>query len=398
MTHPRQTTHFHTARKPEHEQFPILVPIAGFIFGLTVVFFATLLGRINSPSPASPLGQAVGLFAKPTPTPTPDPRSVSVLLLGYGGGSHEGGYLTDTIMQVVIRPIDKTILLISIPRDLFVTIPLSDTTTEQEKINAAFVVGMDDQTYPDKPQKYKSTTNPGALPKDIVSQVTGIPINAYVALSFNGFVKAIDALGGIDVNFPSSFDDYKYPITEKEEDTCGRSQEEIATLSAALKGDDLESQFPCRYEHLHVDHGLQHIDGEFALKIARSRHSTTGDGDFGRAQRQRLILQAVKERIFTVNFIPKAIPFFLTLGKDLKTDVDVSTIQALIPFAQEFRSYKIKSIALTDQNVLTAGMSEIGAFILEPTEGMFNWDQTKAFIAQESTRSAEIIPSVTPRF
>ncbi len=73
-------------------------------------------------------------------------------------------------------------------------------------------------------------------------------------------------------------------------------------MSATLKGDELELQFPCRYEHLHADKGVVHLTGEEALKIARSRHSVNLRGDFSRSERQRNIIQAAKEKVFqTIN-------------------------------------------------------------------------------------------------
>ena len=61
----------------------------------------------------------------PIPTPTPDPnKSFAILLMGYGGGLHEGGTLTDSIIVANFVPLEKKIKLISIPRDLWVPIPV----------------------------------------------------------------------------------------------------------------------------------------------------------------------------------------------------------------------------------------------------------------------------------
>lgn len=356
------------------------MPIIGLLFGFFLAFLYIHFFRSQSSASPSPVSVTV---AEPTPTPTPS--SISVLLLGYGGPHHDGGYLTDTIMQAVIQPNDKRILMITIPRDIAVKIPVSETQTRDDKINAAFAIGIDDKNYPNKPAEFLGSKNPGALAKKLVGDITGIPIDYFVAVSFDGFVKAIDVLGGVDVYFEEPFNDYRYPIKGKEQDTCGKSEEEVAALTASLKGDELEKQFPCRYEHLFVPQGTQRLNGELALKVARSRHSTS---DFDRSKRQRMILEAMKEKVFQIGFLPKAIPFFLSLGRDVKTDMDVDLLKSLLRYANEMRSYDTVSIALSDENVLTQGYNAVGQFILYPKTGKNDWRSIHDFIEQEATKSA----------
>jgi LCP family protein required for cell wall assembly len=360
----------------------LILPILGLFAGFIAAFFYIRLHPATSQFLINPLARVT-----PAPTPTPGPKPISLLLLGYGGPDHDGGYLTDTIIQAVVQPNAKRIIMITIPRDLAVDIPVSQSRILKDKINAAFAIGMDDKNYPEKAQEFRAKTNPGALAKKLVGEITGYPIDSYIAVSFEGFVKAIDVLGGVDVMFPAPFDDYRYPVKGKENDPCGKSQEEIASLSAVLKGDELEKQFPCRFEHLHIDKGLQHLDGELALKVARSRHSSS---DFDRSQRQRKIIEAAKEKIFEIGFLPKAIPFFLSLGKDLKTDIDTDVLIALLPYAQELRSYAVVDIALSDENVLGQGYNATGQYVLYPKTGMGNWRIIHEFIQSESTKSGEM--------
>ncbi len=362
-----------------------ILPVFGLVFGLLAAFVYVKFHPQTIKVVSNPLVKIT-----PTPTPTPGPKPVSILLLGYGGPDHDGGYLTDTLIEAVVQPEKKQVLMITIPRDLAVSIPVSDTQMWEDKINAAFAIGIDDKNYPNKPSQYKGSTNPGALAKKLIGDVTGYPIDYYVALSFDGFVKAINTLGGVDVSFDQSFDDYRYPIRGKENESCGFSEQDIATLSATYKGDDLESLFTCRYEHLHVSKGTQHLDGETALKVARSRHSAETRGDFSRSQRQRAIIQAAKEKIFQVGFLPKAIPFFLSLGKDLKTDVDAGFLTSLLPFAQDLRTYKIVAIALSDENVLNQGYNGRGQYVLTSKTGEYNWKGIQDYIQTEATKSSEL--------
>lgn len=379
----QQSKKYERSRSKSYAKF--LLPVLGLFGGLLAAFIYVSFKPIQiKPNPI------ISITQTPTPTPTPGPKPISILLLGYGGPDHDGGYLTDTLIEAVVQPEQKKILMITIPRDLAVPIPLSDAQIWEDKINAAFAIGIDDKNYPNKPNEYKGSTNPGALAKKLIGEITGYPVDNYVALSFDGFIRAIDTLGGVDVYFSQAFDDYRYPIKGKEKDTCGRSEEEVATLSAALKGDELEEQFPCRFEHVHVDKGTQHLTGELALKVARSRHSFNLRGDFSRSERQRAIIQAAKEKVFKIGFLPKAIPFFLSLGRDLKTDIDVGFLTSLLPFAQDLRSYKVVSIALSDENVLDQGYNGRGQYVLNTRPNSYNWKEIQAFIREEASKSSEI--------
>ena len=72
-----------------------------------------------------------------------------------------------------------------------------------------------------------------------------------------------------------------------------------------------QDAFPCRYEHLHFNTGVQHMDGKTALKYVRSRHALQDGGDFGRASRQQRFLSAVKDKVLSVTFIPKIVPLMV---------------------------------------------------------------------------------------
>ncbi len=318
---------------------------------------------------------------EPVATPTLDPlRPYSVLLMGYGGGTHEGGRLTDSIMVAKIDPKLQNITLISIPRDLWVPIPVSMDENKYFKINAAYAIGSDDRGYPKKSVEYTGKAGGGVMSKDVISKVVGFNIDHFVALDFQGFIKTVDVLGGIQVNVQKPFNDDMYPIEKDTVDNCGKSDEEIKALTATMSGDKLERQFPCRYETLHFDAGLQKMDGVNALKYVRSRHSKEDGGDFNRAARQRLVIQSVKDKVMSINFLPKIIPFINTLAGNMQTDIDLSEMQELITKAPELSKYKINSIALTDQNVLQLSTSSNGQSIIIPKEGQDQWNLVHQYI------------------
>lgn len=319
----------------------------------------------------------------PTATPTPDPLApYSILLMGYGGGTHEGGKLTDSIMLVRIKPHEQKITLISIPRDLWVELPVNGDNTKGYKINAAYAIGSDDRSYPNKKAEFTGRGGGGEMAKYIAGQVVGFKIDYFAALDFKGFVKIIDILGGIDVNVQKTFDDPKYPIETDSTtvDNCGHSPEEVAALTATMSGEKLEDQFPCRYEQLHFDKGVQHMNGETALKFARSRHSPTDGGDFNRAARQRQVVLAVKEKVISLGFVSKIIPTIKVLGQNLTTDIDFGKMEELVDKAEELQSYTINSLALTNKDVLIETTSPDRQSILSPRTGLNNWDEIHQYL------------------
>lgn len=206
---------------------------------------------------------------------------VNVLFLGIGGGKHDGPLLTDTIIYVSIDPRLQKITLVSIPRDLWLT-------DLKAKINTAYGFGEE-----------KKKDGGLLLTKAVVEKILGQPVDYVLLIDFNGFVKAIDMVSGVDVNVENEFEDLEYPISGKETDTCGFVDNEFekrATSSAIFEA------FPCRYEHLIFQQGLQHMDGENALKFVRSRHAKGIEGtDFARAKRQEIVIEAFKSKVFSLN-------------------------------------------------------------------------------------------------
>lgn len=328
------------------------------------------------------------------PTPTPNPlASYTVLLMGYGGDTHDGGYLTDTMIVAHIDPKKALVTLISIPRDIWVSLPLTADTPSYHKINAAYAFGRDDNTYPNKPKEFTGAAGGGQLAKYAVSQVTGLPIDYFIAVSFKGFQQSIDVLGGVEVDVPHTFDDNQYPIEEEKENMCGKSDEELKELVATLSGDLLEKEFPCRYESLHFDEGIELMDGQRALKFVRSRKSEEYGGDYNRSQRQLVLLTAVKKKVISLGFIPKVFPFISSLTNDMQMDIEARVVQEKLTTNPDPSEFSISSIRLTNDNVLVDARSDEGQYILVSHEGEGEWSSVHDYIQKElekDSRSSDI--------
>lgn len=366
----------------------ISIIIAALLFG-AIIFFA-IFAFLKYRQVVVKVNKDITLAnISPTATPTPDPnRPFSILLMGYGGGVHEGGTLTDSIIVAQFIPKEKKIKLISIPRDLWVPIPIAVGETKMLKVNEANSIGLDDKKYPKKETQFTGRAGGGQMAKSVLSQVVGFSIDNFATINFSGFLKTIDTLGGIEINVQKTFDDYLYPIEEKTTDTCGKSDEEITALTATVSAGKLEEYFECRYEHLHFDKGPQTMDSATALKFVRSRHSQEDGGDFNRSARQKLVIEAVKKKIISLNFVPKIIPLINSLAGNLTTDIDLNKMEELLSKSDEYQTYKIESFPITDQNLLMNSKSSIGQFILIPKLGENNWTDIQKFVSQPTATSS----------
>ena len=327
-------------------------------------------------------------------------------LLGYGGGNHDGTYLTDTIMVANIDIKVKKVTLFSIPRDLWVRLPTKSGADFHTKINAVYQLELFPKDFPDLKQTSAKIT---------ISQITGLPIDGYISVNFQGFIKAVDILGGIDVEVRRSFTDPEYPIEGKEKELCDKDTEELFKkaepfITPGFNPEERDRQFkdnpkleefvknassspelafPCRYEKLEFKQGLTHMDGSTALKFSRSRHSPEDGGDFNRALRQQQVIEAVKNKVISLGFIPKIIPLMDEFKRDVKTDIGMDIIKKFIGQADKSREFKITSFVLTDKNVFKNATSDDGQFILIPNEGMDNWKGIQIIIKN-------MIEAITP--
>lgn len=307
----------------------------------------------------------------------------NILILGTGGEGHAGINLSDTIILASVNHEKKDVALVSIPRDLWVE-------DSGAKINMAYATGEE--------KKKGEGLN---FAKDVVGKITGVPINYVIRVDFAGFARAIDLLGGIDVEVEKGFDDFKYPIDGKEDDTCGLNISEVevdgvkklqvfdATGAAVLSPDP----FTCRYQHVQFRPGLQHMDGAKALKFVRSRMGTNGAGsDFARSTRQRQVILAATRKVFDLRnlFSPKKITEILTtFDKSLDTDFGEREFSQVPTFLSQINEFNFRNLTLSSEGVgsllYNPPVSQFGAWVLLPKDN--NWENLtktiKDFIYQE---------------
>lgn len=335
-----------------------------------------------------------------------------ILIMGYGGEGHQGEYLTDTLMIAHIDISKQKVKLISVPRDTWVRIPTTTQLDYYTKINAVYQWGLNERAFPYADIDIKGEQGAINLLRSVLYEMTGIVIDNFVAVDFEGFEKTIDTLGGIEVEVETTFDDYLYPIAGRENDTCDEEatpileDEDLATREGQIveKGGEIvftvtpsplptqgiatesaDTQrpyiaYPCRYEHLHFDAGVTQMDGETALKFARSRKSEQDGGDFNRAARQQQVIDAVRKKVLTVGVIPKLLPLMDELDEHIRTDISWELLQKFLSEIDNAERYTLDMVVLSTDNVYAEAESEDGQAILIPQAGINQWGETREYI------------------
>lgn len=323
--------------------------IAGFLATFLILSYTNIIPL--KVSPTSTPEETLVTFPE-APEITKEKGVYNTVLLGYGGSGHSGSLLTDSIIVIHVDTNTKRAALISIPRDLWVT--------GNHKINADAAAN--------------GFQNMGG----VIKSVTGLPTDFFVAIDFGKFVKLIDNLGGITVDVPKTFSDPFYPIPGLENDTCGKTEAEIAELKSKYSDAQLEMQFTCRWEKVAYDKGPAKLDGTAALKFVRSRH---GDSDFGRSERQFAVLRGILVKLLELKAFDKTSSTIAGLLKMVSTNLDLEGIRTLIEAVGPTSDYAIKDLHITTSNLLNEGKSSQGAYILYPKAGMLDFSQIKGYIS-----------------
>lgn len=356
----------------------ILLLLTVLIIGKLFVFFA------KEPTP-------IDFIFERGPNINSTDGKVSILLLGNAGGTHDGAYLTDTIMVAAINYKTHQTSLISLPRDLWVDLV-------RGKLNSVYERGGIGE-------------NGLILTKKVVGDSLGIPIHYGVRVDFSGFERAIDELGGIEVDIERAFADSLYPITGKENDLCDWVEQEkefnedeakklnispgkakvliapdgkIATDSA--QPDKGYEYFKCRYELISFEKGKTSMNGETALKFARSRMGNNGEGsDFARSRRQQKVLEGFKNKVLSVETLinPAKITSLLGIfGESIETDLNVSDIVVLYDLIKQNET--TKSYVISNQGpdalLVSPPVGQFGGWVLIPKLGAGKYDDIQKYV------------------
>jgi LCP family protein required for cell wall assembly len=250
---------------------------------------------------------AVALFVTPT--------RESVLILGSDARPDElrNGEVgrTDTLLVFVGDRAMPREAMVSVPRDLWVTIPVPGNRL-QDRVNTAYEYGG--------PQVAKQT----------VSNVLGQPIDRYAVIGLQGVRDIVDAVGGVDITVAQAIHDDTYPT-----DDYG-------------------------YQVVDIPAGRQHMDGDTALKYARTRHQ---DSDFARAARQQQVVVAVGTAMLNPLNWPRIPAVAAAISKSIKTDV--TPLDAIALGAAMLRSPGGPDHLVIDTSLADVLTGQDGAYLLQ---------------------------------
>ena len=267
----------------------------------------------------------------------------NVLIMGYGGGAHDGAYLTDSISLVSLLPQSHHTSLVSVPRDLFVQYP--PNSGQYTKINAVY------ESAAGYTNKNPQAGGDAAAQK--INLIAGLNVKYWVTIDFEGFRKLIDSLGGINVYIPDSF-------------------------NACYPNND-DANVDASWKVVQFNKGTEHMNGERAIEYARAREPLAACNkgvsenpaeltDFGRSARQQIIVKAVLSDVKQVSTWPKLFNAMDALKTAIYTNMSFADLTAFA-LKMDLNDPKTAHIGLSNQNVLEDNYASDGEYILRPQNG-----------------------------
>jgi LCP family protein required for cell wall assembly len=274
----------------------------------------------NQDNPGSgSAAQPMGL----TPDPWDGASRVTLLLMGLDYNdwrAGEGPPRTDTMILLTIDPLSNTAGMLSIPRDLWVSIP----GFEYGKINTAYQLG----------ESFKVPGGGPALVMSTVEHLIGVPIQYYAQVDFNVFVQFVDEIHGVKLNVPEEI------YVDIYDDDKGK---------------------------IRIDPGVQVLPGAHALAYARARN--TEGADFDRAQRQQQVIMAIRDRVLEPKLLAELIPNAPTLysqfSSGINTNLTLDEVMKLGWLAMQIPQNQIYK-GIIGEKQIAFGKSPDGLDVLKP--------------------------------
>ena len=245
----------------------------------------------------------------PEPSPSPTTKLTSgrltFLLVGIDSAPGRSETLTDTIMLVSVLPSTGAVAMVSLPRDIS-RFPLYNGGVYTSKINSLMVY---------------ATSHPSKFPEGgldalaaEVGFIVGVPVDYYAAVNLGGFRTLIDTAGGVTVDNPKVIIDPQYEW--------------------------LDGTFGFR-----LSAGVHTLNGRDALAFARSRLGV-GDSDFTRANRQQILLLALRDKLTSPDNLPKIPSLLQVAGQTIRTNLPPEMLQQLVDLARNVDKSAVQQIVL----------------------------------------------------
>jgi LCP family protein required for cell wall assembly len=271
-------------------------------------------------------------------------ETINFLLIGSDKRSGTS-FRTDTMVVAILRPNDGQVSLISIPRDLWVSIPGGDNN----RINTAYQRGIS-SNYPGG--------GPGLL-KDTIQYNLGIRIDHTAMVDFDGFRQIVDTLGGVDIPVSCAYTDWRL-------------------IDPGYNPEIEENWFLYT-----VNPGVIHMDGDLALWYARSRQKSS---DFDRGRRQQEVLRAIFTQALHAGTLSRIPELYTNLKDSVETDLGLTDLIQLSLYAPKMTNADIRSYYLRPPYV-NSWITDGGAYVLSPDQNLLGQLLTEAL--SPSTRTVQ---------
>ena len=279
----------------------VIVASHGFVgtvlattYGATSNVFSSsndlMAGDLETPLPSATPTPTPGTIQTSTPAPTATPSGrVTMLFTGVDSAMTRSTRSYDSLMVVSYDPKDNTVQMVSIPREI-AAFPFywggrdkaSDWITYMPNyLRSGKIKGAPDSNYI-------------ALVKEIQFLV-GVHIDYWAVMNLQGFIKMVDAIGGIDIN-------------------------------AQAVADPTYDWLDTKHFGVYINPGQQHLNGAYALAYARSRHG--GGNDYKRAARQQQVMLALLKKMSQPGMIFQLNNLIARVG----SNVEVGSTDAAKPF------------------------------------------------------------------
>lgn len=283
---------------------------------------------------------------------------VNVLMIGYSGDPHHGGeYLADSLNILSIDPVTNTTTMVPIPRDLWIEGVAQ--LPSNGKVNEAFALGW----------ARGGVKEAGSAAATVLSAVTGLHIDHWMAIDFAGFSEMVDAVGGVAINNPRAF---SYTWSEPN------------FLAAKWTGGTFKK-------------GTLHLHGKLALDYARSRYTSVPaeSSDFARSVRQERIMSALRAKLGAggIGSIGPGLGLMDALQGRLKTDLSAVDLFLLSSHLQPDQRIELK-----EDVILRAARNSAGSYILVVIGRQSSTDYAplESWLRQQLAKPMPASPSASP--
>ncbi|PRY83483.1 LCP family protein [Alkalibacterium olivapovliticus] len=269
----RMQSNHRNRKKKQRIILCILIPLFSVAL-FAAVYIAHLFATVENEIDASYVE-----IDRPEPVEEVNPidQPVSFLFLGIDNDEDRqlGSTRADSIIYATLNPHTHEMNMLSIPRDTYVPIMRNGSVVRWDRINAAYAVGEE------------------SVMVQTIEEWLDVPVHYYATFNFNAFLEIIDELGGIEMEVPVT-------ITEM------NSNDESGAI--------------------YLEEGIQNLDGEQALALARTRKL---DDDVARGHRQQMIIEAIIQKALGFQSVPKYTAMAETVGSNMRTNMRLRDMSAV---------------------------------------------------------------------